>query len=485
MTSGMGNIGLDDTIVAVSTPIGEGGIGIVRLSGKESLELADKIFLSKEGKKPSKFKTYTVHYGHVIENLHGRTRVPEHQSTSKKERKIIDEAILTVMRAPKSYTKEDVVEINCHSGIVPLKKILDLCLINGARLAEPGEFTKRAFLNGRIDMLQAEAVLDIIKAKTELSLRSALNNLEGLFSKKINEIREKLIEIYAHIEASIDFSEEGLRGVRREGVFKKLNIIKNEIEKLVSSSNKGRILRQGIKTVICGSPNVGKSSLMNAILKESRSIVTHIPGTTRDTIEEIVNIKGIPVIIVDTAGITDTDHLVEKEGIRRSRIYLENADLILLVLDWSMRLNKDDVDIIKKIRDNSKETIVVINKADLKGKLDIKKVKRFFPKSYFAAVSALNLRGIDNLEDRIKDIVWKGKAPGAGFIGVSNERQLDILRRSVSDMNEAIAAYKSGLSMDCISVYVRSSIENLGEITGQTITEEALDKIFSEFCIGK
>ena len=481
----MGNIGLDDTIVAVSTPIGEGGIGIVRLSGKESLELADKIFLSKEGKKPSKFKTYTVHYGHVIENLHGRTRVPEHQSTSKKERKIIDEAILTVMRAPKSYTKEDVVEINCHSGIVPLKKILDLCLINGARLAEPGEFTKRAFLNGRIDMLQAEAVLDIIKAKTELSLRSALNNLEGLFSKKINEIREKLIEIYAHIEASIDFSEEGLRGVRREGVFKKLNIIKNEIEKLVSSSNKGRILRQGIKTVICGSPNVGKSSLMNAILKESRSIVTHIPGTTRDTIEEIVNIKGIPVIIVDTAGITDTDHLVEKEGIRRSRIYLENADLILLVLDWSMRLNKDDVDIIKKIRDNSKETIVVINKADLKGKLDIKKVKRFFPKSYFAAVSALNLRGIDNLEDRIKDIVWKGKAPGAGFIGVSNERQLDILRRSVSDMNEAIAAYKSGLSMDCISVYVRSSIENLGEITGQTITEEALDKIFSEFCIGK
>ena len=485
MTSGMGNIGLDDTIVAVSTPIGEGGIGIVRLSGKESLELADKIFLSKEGKKPSKFKTYTVHYGHVIENLHGRTRVPEHQSTSKKERKIIDEAILTVMRAPKSYTKEDVVEINCHSGIVPLKKILDLCLINGARLAEPGEFTKRAFLNGRIDMLQAEAVLDIIKAKTELSLRSALNNLEGLFSKKINEIREKLIEIYAHIEASIDFSEEGLRGVRREGVFKKLNIIKNEIEKLVSSSNKGRILRQGIKTVICGSPNVGKSSLMNAILKESRSIVTHIPGTTRDTIEEIVNIKGIPVIIVDTAGITDTDHLVEKEGIRRSRIYLENADLILLVLDWSMRLNKDDVDIIKKIRDNSKETIVVINKADLKGKLDIKKVKRFFPKSYFAAVSALNLRGIDNLEDRIKDIVWKGKAPGAGFIGVSNERQLDILRRSVSDMNEAIAAYKSGLSMDCISVYVRGSIENLGEITGQTITEEALDKIFSEFCIGK
>ncbi|MDP2980626.1 MAG: tRNA uridine-5-carboxymethylaminomethyl(34) synthesis GTPase MnmE [Candidatus Omnitrophota bacterium] len=472
----MGNIGLDDTIVAISTPIGEGGIGIVRLSGKDSLKLADKIFLSKGGKKPSGFKTYTVHYGHIVDN---------ERRTTNDERRIIDEVILTVMRAPRSYTKEDVVEINCHSGIVPLKKILDLCLINGARIAEPGEFTKRAFLNGRIDILQAEAVLDIINAKTELSLRSALNNLEGFFSKKINEIRKKLIEIYAHMEASIDFSEEDLRGIKRSSIFKKLNIIKNEIQKFVSNSNQGRILRQGIKTVICGSPNVGKSSLMNAILKESRSIVTHIPGTTRDTIEEIVNIRGIPVTLVDTAGITDTDHLIEKEGIRRSRIYLENADLILLVLDWSRRLNKDDLDIMKKIRDNKKEIVAVINKVDLKKKLDIKKIKRFFPKSCFAHVSALNLKGVDKLEDEIKNIVWKGKAPGASFIGVSNERQLDILRRSVSDINEAVAAHKSRLSMDCISVYVRSSIESLGEITGHTITEQALDKIFSEFCIGK
>ncbi len=471
----MGNIGLDDTIVAISTPIGEGGIGIVRLSGKDSLKLADKIFLSRGGKKPSGFKTYTVHYGHIVEKSKGKSQ----------KVKVIDEVILTVMRAPRSYTKEDVVEINCHSGIVPLKKILDLCLINGARIAEPGEFTKRAFLNGRIDILQAEAVLDIINAKTELSLRSALNNLEGFFSKKINEIRKKLIEIYAHMEASIDFSEEDLRGIKRSSIFKKLNIIKNEIQKFVSNSNQGRILRQGIKTVICGSPNVGKSSLMNAILKESRSIVTHIPGTTRDTIEEIVNIRGIPVTLVDTAGITDTDHLIEKEGIRRSRIYLENADLILLVLDWSRRLNKDDLDIMKKIRDNKKEIVAVINKVDLKKKLDIKKIKRFFPKSCFAHVSALNLKGVDKLEDEIKNIVWKGKAPGSSFIGVSNERQLDILRRSVSDINEAVAAHKSRLSMDCISIYVRSSIESLGEITGHTITEQALDKIFSEFCIGK
>jgi tRNA modification GTPase len=480
----MNNTGLDDTIVAISTPIGEGGIGIVRLSGRESLVLADKIFLSKNGKKPSKFKTYTVHYGHIAEKIHGRTKAQEHKSTSKKERKIVDEVLLTVMRAPKSYTKEDIVEINCHSGIAPLKKILDLCLVNGARLAEPGEFTKRAFLNGRIDILQAEAVLDVIKAKTELSLRAALNNMEGLFSRKINEIRKKLIEIYAHMEASIDFSGEDLRGVKKEGMFKRLNTVKNEIEKIISNSNQGRILRQGIKTVICGSPNVGKSSLMNAILKESRSIVTHIPGTTRDTIEEIVNIRGIPVTLVDTAGITDTNHPVEKEGIRRSRVYLESADLILLVLDWSRKLNKDDLDTIEKIQ-NNKEIIVVINKTDLKKELDIKKVRRSFPKSYFAHVSALNLKGVDNLEDGIRDIVWKGKAPGAGFSGISNERQLDILRRSVSDINEAIAARKNRLSMDCISVYMRASIESLGEITGQTITEEALDKIFSEFCIGK
>lgn len=471
----MTGIHLDDTIVAVSTPIGEGGIGIVRLSGRDSLKITDKIFLSKDGEKSSKFKTYTVHYGHIADKGQG-TRV--------KGQGIVDEVILTVMKAPKSYTKEDVVEINCHSGIAPLKKILDLCLINGARLAEPGEFTRRAFLNGRIDVLQAEAVLDIIKAKTELSLKSALNNLEGLFSKKINEVRESLIEIYAYMEACIDFSEEDLKGLSQAEVFKKLEKEKNEIEKLISGSNQGRILRQGIKTVICGSPNVGKSSLMNAILKESRSIVTHIPGTTRDTIEEVVNIKGIPVTLIDTAGITDTDHPVEKEGIRRSHVYLRNADLILLVLDGSRRLNKDDLDIIKKIRDN-KEIIVVINKVDLKVKADIRRLKKFFPKSPFIRISALNLKGVDKLEDEIGDMVWKGKAPTGDFIGVSNERQLEILRRCVLDINEAIKAHKSRLSMDCISVYVRSGIESLGEITGHTITEQALDKIFSEFCIGK
>jgi len=489
----MNNIGLDDTIVAVSTPIGEGGIGIVRMSGKDSLSIADKIFLPKDGGKPSGFKTYTVHYGHIIENLQGCTSAQAHpipqgygagKRTSKKEQNIIDEVILTVMRAPRSYTKEDVVEINCHSGIASLKRILDLCLINGARIAEPGEFTKRAFLNGRIDMLQAEAVLDIIKAKTELSLRSALNNLEGVFSKKINHTREELIEIYAYMEASIDFSEEDLKGLRESRIFKRLDRVKKDIEQFISSSNQGRILRQGVKTVICGSPNVGKSSLMNAILKESRSIVTHMPGTTRDTIEEAVNIKGIPVTIVDTAGITDTDHPIEKEGVKRSHAYLENADLVLLVLDQSRKLNKNDLGIIKKIKGN-KEIIIAINKIDKKKVLGIKRIKKLFPKGPFIYISALNLKGIDKLEDEIRGAIWKGKAPAGDFIGVSNDRQLNILRRALLDINEARNAYKSRLSIDCVSVYVRSSIESLGEITGHTITEQALDKIFSEFCVGK
>jgi len=469
------NILLDDTIVAVSTPIGEGGIGIVRLSGEHSLRIADRIFLSKDAKKPSRFKTYTVHYGHINDNEGRRT---------KDEGRIIDEVILTVMRAPRSYTKEDVVEINCHSGIVPLKKILDLCIINGARLAEPGEFTKRAFLNGRLDILQAEAVLDIIRAKTELSLKAALNNLDGAFSKKINSLREALLEIYAHMEASIDFLD-GDQGAKRKDIFRTLNRVKKEIQGFIAAANQGRILRQGIKAVICGSPNVGKSSLMNAILKESRSIVTHIPGTTRDTIEELVNIKGIAVTLVDTAGITDTNHPIEKEGIKRSRAHLENAELILLVLDQSRKLNKNDLDIIERIKDNRKGLVVVINKIDLKKALDIKKVRGFFPGAKLVYVSSLAMKGIDKLESGIEGMVWKGRAPGPDFTGASNERQLDALKRCASDIIEAVNAYKKRLPLDCVSIYVRSGIEKLGEITGHTITEKALDRIFSEFCIGK
>ncbi|MBU4149008.1 MAG: tRNA uridine-5-carboxymethylaminomethyl(34) synthesis GTPase MnmE [Candidatus Omnitrophica bacterium] len=465
----MNSLRLDDTIVAISTPIGEGGIGIVRLSGKDSLKIADKIFASKDNKKPSKFRTYTVHYGHIVEKVH----------------KIVDEVILTVMRAPRSYTKEDVVEINCHSGIVPLKKILDLVLISGARLAEPGEFTKRAFLNNRIDIMQAEAVIDIIRAKTDLSLRAAMNSLQGLFSKKVHDIRGEMLDTLARIEASIDFSEEA--DVEKKGtitILARLCRIEKDMEKLISKAREGKVLRQGIRLVICGSPNVGKSSLMNAILKESRAIVTHMPGTTRDTIEETANIQGIPVVLVDTAGIRASGHPAEKEGVKRSLSSVQTADLVLLVLDHNRKLHRNDLEIIDSIKGKD-DIIIVVNKKDLKRNIDLRYAKKVFSKSPVIYTCATDLSGIDKVEDAIKKLIFKGRVPAADMASVSNERQLSALRNSLADIKEAVGAIKNKVSMDCVAIYLRSSIGTVGEMTGHTITGEALDRIFSEFCIGK
>ncbi len=481
----MSKIRLDDTIVAISTPVGEGGIGIVRLSGRDALKIADRIFVSRNDKRPSRVKTYTVHYGHIFEKVHKRAPRFRSGQASTQEHKIVDEVLLTVMRAPKSYTKEDVVEINCHSGIVPLRKILGIVLENGGRLAEPGEFTKRAFLNGRINITQAEAVLDIIRAKTDLSLRAAINSLKGAFSKKIEDVRDRLLSIFSNIEASIDFSyEEDIDHIKKKDVLKGLKGIKKDMEKIISTASDGKVLRQGIKTVICGSPNVGKSSLMNALIKESRAIVTDIPGTTRDTIEEIVNIKGIPLVLVDTAGIIDTRHPADKEGVKRSRSSIEAADLILLVLDYSRRINKNDKAIMSNLK-NKENIIIVVNKKDLKKRIDIKVIRKTFPKNRVVYISAIDLSGIEGLEHVICDIIFKGKAPSADLVSVSNERQLSILRHSLGDINAAIDSFNGKIPMDCIGVYVRSSIENLGAITGHSITEEVLDRIFSEFCIGK
>ncbi|MFH1478658.1 MAG: tRNA uridine-5-carboxymethylaminomethyl(34) synthesis GTPase MnmE [Candidatus Omnitrophota bacterium] len=458
----------DDTIVAISTPVGEGGIGIVRLSGGDAIDIAKKIFISKTKKDISRSKTYTIHYGHAVDN----------------KKKIIDEVILSVMKSPKSYTREDIVEINCHSGIVPLKKILNLALISGARLAEPGEFTKRAFLNGRVDILQAESVLDVIKAKTELSLKAALNNLEGHFSKKVNVIRDELLDALSDLEACIDFSEEDILRKNKKNILGRLKSTARDINKLIKTGDQGKILRQGIRTVICGSPNVGKSSLMNALLKESRAIVTHIPGTTRDTIEEFVNMKGLPIVLIDTAGINNTKCIIEREGIKRSRVSIENADLILFLLDHSRKIKKSDLDIMKKII-NKENLIVVINKKDLKKKIDPSRVKIVLRNKNTVYVSALNMQGIDKLERMIEEKVFHGKAPSADFTSASNDRQLSLLRHGLSDIDEAIAALKKGVSLDCISIYIRSAIEKIGELTGHTVTESALDKIFSKFCIGK
>ena len=355
----MKGINLNDTIAAISTPIGEGGIGIVRLSGQEALTIADKIFTSKDKIKPSVFLTFSTHYGWV-----------------KSDSKIIDEAILTVMRSPRSYTKEDIVEINCHGGIVALRAVLDLVLACGARLALPGEFTKRAFLNGRIDLAQAEAVIDIIRAKTDSALKVSVEQLKGCLSKEINKIRSTLISLLAVLEANIDFPEEEISPANLEQTKIKLTQVDGALKGILESSRQGRVLREGIHVVICGRPNVGKSSLLNALLKQERSIVTPVAGTTRDTIEEVIDIKGIPVRIVDTAGILEPRDLVEKKAVLRSKKQIDLADLVLLMFDASRKLGKDDQRLINRLK--KKHVIAIINKIDLKEKIERKIILKIF-----------------------------------------------------------------------------------------------------------
>ncbi|MCK4649237.1 tRNA uridine-5-carboxymethylaminomethyl(34) synthesis GTPase MnmE, partial [bacterium] len=345
----------DDTIVAVSTPIGEGGIGIVRLSGRDSMRIADRIFLSSDKMKPSRFKTHTVHYGHIVDNSIQKTG--DRELKKKKDKYVIDEVLLTVMRAPRTYTREDIVEINCHGGITALRKVLALLVKNGARLAEAGEFTKRAFLNGRLDLTQAEAVLDVIKAKTDAALKVSLNQLEGELSKEIKSTRVEIIDILADVEAEIDFTEEDIETGAERDWLKKIKGAKKRLQKLVDTYHDGTILREGITAVICGRPNVGKSSLMNLLLRKNRVIVTHIPGTTRDAIEETANIRGVPIKLVDTAGIREDKDVVEKEGIEKSHQYLSRADLALCMLDGGERLKKEDRNLLKKI--NSRNAIII------------------------------------------------------------------------------------------------------------------------------
>lgn len=459
---------LDDTIAAISTPIGEGGIGIVRLSGSKALQMADEIFISKDGGRPSRFGSFTTHYGHVIENG--------------KEKKVIDEVILTVMRAPKSYTKEDIVEINCHGGIEALKRTLGLVVKKGARMAEPGEFTKRAFLNGRIDLVQAEAVLDVIRAKTQSSLKAAMYQLDGDLSKAVEGSREEIIDIASDIEASIDFPDEEIDILTKE-VFKKSESVLKRMKALKDTFEEGVVLREGVLAVICGKPNVGKSSLMNLLLKRDRVIVTPVPGTTRDAVEEMINIKGIPMRIVDTAGIVESLDMVEKEGVKRSKNYLEMADLVLLVLDASTKIEDKDYEIGKMAEGRKK--IVVLNKMDLPVNIDRKKIKEVFGKDVIIEISVKSKTNIDILERTIAEAVWSGKIrQGEGAI-VTNIRHKELLDKSFDNMLSVNELLKSGSSPELISVDLNEAIFNLGLIIGKSVSEDILDRIFDKFCIGK
>ncbi|MBU0709558.1 MAG: tRNA uridine-5-carboxymethylaminomethyl(34) synthesis GTPase MnmE [Candidatus Omnitrophica bacterium] len=460
---------LTDTIAAIATPAGESGIGIVRISGRDSIPIADGIFISKDNRKPSLFKTYTTHYGFIAD--------PKENSKSG----YIDEVILTIMRAPKSYTKEDVVEINCHGGIVALRRVLDLVLENGCRLAEPGEFTKRAFLNGRIDLAQAEAVLDIIRAKTDSALKISLEQLRGGLSKRINHIRIDLLDVLSLLEVNIDFPEEEIDSVNLQAIARKINNLDSRLKEILNTSKQGRILREGIHVVICGKPNVGKSSLLNALLDQERSIVTSIPGTTRDTIEEIIDIKGIPVRIVDTAGILEPRDLVEKKSVGRSRRYIDLADLVILLFDGNKKLSKEDEALIGKLK--KKAVIAVINKIDLRQNIEKDKIAKKFKE--IVDISAKKIRNINLLEDAIANLVYNGRVISSEPVVVSRLRQIESIREAEKLIAEAAKSLDNKLSLEFIAQDIKDALLYLDQLLGKKFSESLLDKIFSEFCIGK
>jgi len=455
---------INDTIAAIATGVGESGIGIVRISGKDALAIADRTFVSRDKKKPSGFKTYTTHYGWVTG-----------------ESKVIDEVILTVMRAPKSYTREDIVEINCHGGILALREVLDLVLENGCRLAEPGEFTKRAFINGRIDLAQAEAVLDIIRAKTDSALKISVEQLRGALSKQINRIRKVLLDILSLLEANIDFPEEEISGISSKEITQKLGAINDELKDILDTSKQGRIFREGINVVICGKPNVGKSSLLNALLKQERSIVTPLAGTTRDTIEEIIDIKGIPIRIVDTAGIIEPRDLIEKKAVQRSKRHISLADLVILLFDGSKRLTQEDTILIRKLE--KKNVLAVINKIDLRQRIEKHNILKRF--NYVVDISAKKLKNINLLEDSIANLVYNGKISAFESILVSNLRHIEAIKRTQKLIAEAINSLDNKLSLEFVAQDIKDALAHLDDILGKRFSEDLLDKIFLEFCIGK
>lgn len=455
-----------DTICAISTAIGEGGIAIIRVSGDRALSIVSKIFRPKNGKDIKDMKTYTMRYGHIIDI---------------NNEELIDEVIISYMKGPRSFTAEDTVEINCHGGVTSTNKVLETVIKAGARLAEPGEFTKRAFLNGRIDLSQAEAVMDLITAKTELAMKSALMQSNGSLSQRINKLNEYLLNVLALIEYAVDFTEddEEIDPTIPVRVKESLEKAHKDIEKLLKSADEGKIIRDGLSLAIVGKPNVGKSSLLNVLLKEKRAIVTDIAGTTRDVIEEYINLDGIPVKIIDTAGIRETEDIVEKIGVEKSREKIDEADLVLLVLDSSRELDKEDNEIIEAIK--NKKSIVLLNKIDLDNKIDNSILSNF---ENIIKISAKEDIGIDGLKNEIKNLFFSGKIDSESLI-ISNSRHKQALIRAGENCNEALIRLNNNEYLDLISIFVTAALKALGEITGSELEEDLVNKIFKEFCCGK
>lgn len=458
---------IDDTIAAISTSLGMAGIGIVRVSGNEAIEIVQKVFNSKTKRFLKDVRNHSLVYGHIVDS----------------KGKIIDEVLVSVMKGPHSFTAEDVVEINCHGGIVAVKKTLEAVLKEGARIAEPGEFSKRAFLNGRIDLAQAESIIDLITAKTDKSLKLAVNQLNGVLSGEVKSLRTELLEIMAQIEAGIDFPEHDIEEISRRDIEMKTRDILHRLKKMIDSAGTGKIFREGLRTVIVGKPNVGKSSLLNALLKENRAIVTDIPGTTRDVIEEVVSIKGIPLKIIDTAGIRETEDIVEKIGVEKTKEVFAEADLVLLVIDASTGITYDDQVLLPLVR--GRNCIIIINKIDIKKDFDEGFLKDFVPEAHVIQMSLLNGIGLHELENKIEELVYKGLPAGQEEIMVNNIRHQNSLEKAAAGLQEALYGLRAQMPTDCMAIDIKAAWENLGEITGETVGEDLLDEIFSRFCIGK
>ncbi len=453
------------TIAAISTAPGIGGIGIIRMSGEECFEILDKIFVQKKPQRIEDIKGYAIKYGNIVNE----------------DKKIIDEVLVSYFKAPKSYTSENMCEINSHGGTVIMNEILEICIKNGANLAEPGEFTKRAFLNGRLDLTQAEAVIDIINAKTDKEAKVSLKQLEGNLSTEITKIRKKIISVLADIEASIDYPEYDIEEVTNSKILNILEEVGLDLDKLEKTFYSGKILREGIKTAIIGRPNAGKSSLLNVILNEERAIVTEYEGTTRDSIEEFINIEGIPLKIIDTAGIRDAEDVVEKIGVDKAIEIAKNSDIIIAIFDITKELNKEDEKILELLK--AKKAIIVLNKVDLNKRANIRKIKE--QNLPIIEISTRTREGIDKLYEEISNMLKLKDIGNDEEIIVSNLRHKSLIINSKNNLKKAKETIENNMPIDVISSYMKEIIEELGKITGQSVTEEVINEIFSKFCLGK
>ena len=448
---------MNDTIAAISTTTGIGAISIIRLSGPESLEIASKVFT----KDLTKVETHTIHYGYIKNN-----------------NEKIDEVLVSVMKAPKTFTKEDIVEINCHGGIATTNKVLEILLNNGARLAEPGEFTKRAFLNGRIDLLEAEATMDLISSKSDKARKMSLNTLTGETSNLIKDLRSDIVGIISNIEVNIDYPEyEDIEVLTNEKILPDIKKFKEKLEQIIKKSEDSKVIKEGIKVGIIGKPNVGKSSLLNSLLEEEKAIVTNVPGTTRDIVEGTIILDNVILNIIDTAGIRESDDIVEKIGIEKSLVIINEADLVIFILNNNEKITREEKELLEKLKDKKK--IIVINKIDLENKLDKSILDNYIE------ISAKEKIGIEKIKDEIKRLFNLGELEASDLTYMSNARSISLLGKSLNNINDAISEINNNSPIDIVEFHLKDAWNNLGEIIGETYTDELLDELFSRFCLGK